>query len=185
MWTRRGLVIAVGALVLLTGCASGLEPQPVEVRDPFPTDGSLRTDNHTYTASCKGEGYAKTCTFTLTMSYTNKTNGTVYFNHCYPDDTFPIYFVGGLTEEESAYSGAWGCTGHDRFVKVLAEEQRVDTLRISGPNAWDGVTGEPFGLLEGHLQIFYEAFSCSNELDPCELPREAATSNVFTVNLPD
>ena len=137
-----------------------------------------------YTASCRGEGYAKVCEFVLVMTYTNQTDATIYFDHCYPDDTYPIYFIRGLTKEESAYSGAWGCTGHDRSVKVLAGDKRVDTLKISGPNARDGKTGKPFGVLEGRLQVHYTAYTCADESAACSLPDEVATSNVFEVRLP-
>lgn len=180
-------------LTLLAGCAGGPEPggvqpepQPAEeVRAPLPSNGSLQSDRDTYTVNCQGEGYGKTCTFTLVMTYTNRTDATVYFDHCDIDSTYPIYFVRGLTQAESAYAGAWGCTGHDRLLEVLPGEKRVDTLQISGPNAWDGRTGEPFGALEGRLQLLYETYTCAGELEPCDLPRETATSNVFTVALPE
>ena len=188
-WTSRFLLVT--SLVLLTGCASApkpsqptsSEPQPIEVRDPSPTDGSLQTDEDIYTASCQGEGYNQRCTVTLTMTYTNQTDAAIYLGLCYPDDTSPIYHVDGLTRE-SAYSAAWACVGHDKAIEVLPGEQRVDVLKISGPNAWDGMTGKPFGLLKGRLQIFYETSSCPGESDLCKLPRETATSNVFTVTLP-
>ena len=188
-WLRNGYVVG---LALLSGCAAepepvGVqpEPQPAEVRAPLPSDGLLLSDRDTYTATCQGEGYEKICTFTLVMTYTNQTDATVYFNHCDVDSTYPIYFISGLTREESAYAGAWGCTGHDRLLKVEPGEARVDTLTLSGPNAWDGVTGAPFGVLEGRLQILYETYSCAGEAEPCGLPRETATSNVFTVTLPE
>ncbi len=183
-------------LTLLVGCASEPAPSqsgpdtppPAEVRDPIPTDGSLETDRATYTASCQGEGYRKSCTVTLLLTYTNQTDAPVYFDLCYPEDTSPIYGVGALTQEESAYNPNWACVGHNKFIEVRPEEQRVDTLVISGPNAWDGATGEPFGLLGGRMQLGYSASSCSSDLDPfgpCDLPPGATTSNVFTVTLPD
>ena len=158
MRVLRGLPSVAMILALLTGCSSALEPakpRPAEVRAPSPTDGSLTTAKESYSANCQRAGYDKMCTFKVALIYTNQTEVTIYFDHCYPDDTYPIYFVGGLTQEESAYSGAWGCTGHDRFVKVLAGKQRVDMLMLRGPNSWDGVTGKPYGLLEGRLQIHY------------------------------
>lgn len=187
---RAGTVFA---MLILAACASDA-PMPKagrpatrapEVRAPLPTDGSLTTDNSVYTASCQGESYEKRCTFTLVMTYTNQTDDAIYFDHCYPDDTYPIYFVRGLTHEESAYGGVWACTGHDRSVSVLPGEKRVDTLEILGPNAWDGRTGEPFGALEGRLQLLYAAYTCADELAECSLPDEVATSNVFEVQVED
>lgn len=190
-WSKRIFVRALTATVL-TGCTSAPlpaesapQPQtPVEVHAPTPSDGSLKTDRDVYTASCQGEGYDKRCQFTLVMTYTNQTDATVYFDHCYPDSTYPIFFIRGLTKEESAYDAVWACVGHDRSVKVPAGEERVDALKISGPNAWDGRTGEPFGVLEGRLQISYPAYTCADEDTACSLPSEVATSNLFEVRLP-
>ncbi len=150
----------------------------------MPSSGFLKTDQDVYTAECQGEGYTKECVFALVMTYANSMDSTIYFNHCYPDDTSPTYSVRGLTKEESAYNFYWGCTGHDRSVKVLAGEQRVDILEISGPNAWDGKTGRPFGVLEGRLQISYDAYTCADEFAACALLDEVATSNLFEVRLP-
>ena len=186
--------VSVLIAVVLTGCRSTPLPPPIEpmpqpqtpaeVRPPLPSDGFLKTDQDVYTADCQGEGYTKECIFTLVMTYTNSMDSTIYFNHCYPDDTSPTYSVRGLTKEESAYNLYWGCTGHDRSVKVLAGEQRVDILEISGPNAWDGKTGRPFGVLEGRLQVSYIAYTCADESEACALPSEVASSNVFEVRLP-
>jgi len=191
-WSKSRTFVSTLTAMVLAGCASAPlpaesapQPQtPAEVHSPLPSNGSLKTDRSTYTASCRGEGYYKRCHFTLVMTYTNQTDATIYFDHCYPDDTYPIYFIRGLTRQESAYSGVWGCTGHDRSVKVLPGEKRVATLEISGPNAWDGRTGEPFGVLEGRLQVYHTAYTCADELAACSLPDEVATSNLFEVRLP-
>lgn len=192
----KAMTLGMGFLAL-TGCgadrpvAAPEQPSaPPEVRAPLPNDGSLQTDKATYTATCQGEGYSQSCSVTLELTYTNQTDATVYFDHCFPEDTSPIYSVRGLTQEESAYSPYWGCVGHDRSVEVLAGKTRTDTFEVSGPNAWDGQTGEPFGVLEGRLQILYTAHTCASEgntggYGACELPDETATSNIFTVNLPD
>jgi hypothetical protein len=87
--------------------------------------------------------------------------------------------------EEVAYNPVWACVGHDTFIEVLPGETRADTLTLWGPNAFDDKTGEPFGVLEGRMQIGYQAKSCADQFDPCELPQEATTSNLFTVTLPD
>ena len=48
------------------------------------------------------------------------------------------------------------------------------------------MTGEPFGVLAGRLQVVYDLSGCPDEHNPgCLLPDEAATSNVFTVALPE
>ena len=63
-------------------------------------------------------------------------------------------------------------------------DERVDTLEISGPNAWDGRTGEPFGVLEGRPRNYYTAHTYADELAAYSLPDEVATSNLFEVRLP-
>ena len=188
-WSRSELVFTLTA-VILGSCVSvplpvKAAPQPqtlTGIHSPLPSDGSLQTDRDVYTASCQGEGYNKRCKFTLVMTYTNQTDATIYFDHCYADDATPIYGFRELMKRESAYGRVWACAGHDRSVKVLPGETQTDVLEISGPNVWDEA-GKPFGILEGHLQVSYDAYTCADELT-CSLPDEVATSNVFEVRLP-
>lgn len=188
--SKSAMLISIVTALALVGCRPLLteptpRPQmPVEVHAPMPSDGSLETDRDVYTASCRGEGYAKVCKFTLVMTYTNQTDATIYFEHCGPDSTTPIYGFQELMEEESAYNAAWACTGQDRSVRVLPGEKRTDTLEVWGPNSYDGEMGKPFGVLEGRLQVSYDAYTCADEYEACALPDEVATSNLFDVRLP-
>jgi hypothetical protein len=71
----------------------------------------------------------------------------------------------------SASGGAWACVGH-----------RGDTLRIRGPNAFDGHPGQPVGQLIGRMRLVYEVQRCRGD-GACRLPRAAGASNALTVAL--
>ncbi len=174
----------LGVLVLLTGCASVPEtgePQPAEIRAPLPTDGSLKTDSDTYTASCQGEGNGEACTVNLVVIYINQTDAPVYLNHTTGANATLVYSVRGLSEADSAYNPNWaGCCAER--LEILPGQARQDTSTLTGPYNFDG--DEPLGDLEGRIQLLYEVFNCPDEGTVCLLPN-SAVSNVFTVTLPD
>ncbi len=76
----------------------------------------------------------------------------------------------------------WACVGHENQIVVEPGGARVDTLRIRGPDSWDGRTGVPSGSLEGSFRLAYQAGSC-RDVFRCLLPREARSSNEFEVRV--
>ena len=85
--------------------------------------------------------------------------------------------------EEAAYSPVWACVGHDKAIPVQPGETRVDALHISGPNTFDGVTGLPFGVLEGKFQLGYQVRLCAEDDSTCSSVDAAGRSNLFEVRL--
>lgn len=158
-------------------CAGGLGPDAGNV--------VLRTDRTAYVATYeKGEGTYRTYGFRVIAELENHSGATVYLSRCYPDSPIPIYHVTLVDGEDAwgaAYSGVWACVGHNDQIAVPAGAARVDTLHLTGPNAWDGVTKEPFGAFTGLMQLHYEIQTCRGD-GACGLP-VAGASNTFRVEL--
>ena len=169
------LLLAVG------GCSLVGEPAPErEVGAPVQTDALVYTAEHV-----GGGGAYREYGFDLVARFTNPTGETVYLGRAYPDQPRPDYgvvLVGGDDDWGSAYSGVVAGVGHDRQIAVAPGETRVDTLRLRGPNAWDGRTGERFGRLEGDVRLVYSPQGCRGD-GACRLPDSRATSNAFRVVL--
>lgn len=157
-----------------------------------PADGAaLTTDRAAYVAGQRGDANALRYGFTVVATYANRSEAPVYLTRCNPDDPHPVYGVrlvgagpiGGPKPWRAAYDPIWACGGHDRPIVVRPGEARVDTLRLSGPNVWDGVTHQPDGVLEGRFQLSYQAYACPEPVR-CPLPAAYnARSNVFEVRL--
>lgn len=169
----------LAALLTLAGCAA--------VLDPGVEDTALATDQASYVARYKGgEGSYRQYGFTLVARFENRTGEPVYLERCYPNTPYPIFgieIVGGTGALlESGYDRAWACVGHESQIVVQPGDTRVDTLRIHGPNSWDGHTKVPYGSLEGSFRLVYQAGTCG-DVFRCPLPREARSSNVFEVRV--
>lgn len=146
---------------------------------------TLRTDRTEYVATyVSGEGAYRQYGFTVVARLENRGPERVYLARCYPDSPHPIYGVELVDQDGdswgSGYSGAWACVGHDRQIPVAAGESRTDTLRLRGPNAWDGRTKQPFGALAGRMRLVYGVQTCPGDGE-CRLDREVGRANVFTV----
>jgi hypothetical protein len=166
----------------LVACTSSVAPSgAVSEHEPLPI--RLRTDRAAYTASLSGgEGFYRTYRFTLVAQFTNGMSDPVYLERCYPTTPYPEYAIASdAVGRESAYNPVWACVGHDAPIMVLAGETRTDTLRVTGPNSWDGRTNEAFGDLAGRFRLSYVVGSCRAVSD-CELP-QAVQSNDFDVQL--
>jgi hypothetical protein len=118
--------------------------------------------------------------------YTNPTAAPVYLWTCYPDSPSPMYSVvaPGGASNGIAYNAAWACVGHDRPIRVEPGNTRTDTIRVRGPNGFDGLTHRPIDpIVEGTFQLMYAVQSCRTEGD-CPIRDAALTrSNEFTVRL--
>lgn len=144
---------------------------------------ALSTAASAYVARCTNSNFLS-CTFTLTATYHNRTDRPVYLHRCYPDSEYPIFGVPTLDETaESAYEPSWACVGHDDQIRVDPGETRTDLLAVRGPNSFDGVTGEPFGEVEGAFQLRYDARPCGGEGNCDSLPEEQRLSAPFDVTV--
>ena len=145
---------------------------------------TLRTDRAAYSARpIGGEGPYRTYAVTVVAQFTNGMSQPVYLQRCYPETPYPIYGIVAAEEgREAAYDPAWACVGHDLPIVVSAGQTRTDSLRIAGPNAWDGRTKEPIGNLVGRFRLSYVVGTCPS-VTGCELPGPIRESNEFEVRL--
>lgn len=172
-------------LPLVVGACSAAPVDPAdEARLKAAGYRALSTDRASYTATYEdGDGSYRRYGFTVVARYTNRTKAPIYLARCYPDSPHPIYGVNLVEDDDSWrawYNGAWACVGHESQIVVPSGGTRVDTLRLSGPTAWDGVTGQPLGVSSGRMQLAYEVQSCRGDGE-CRLPRAAGLSNEFEV----
>jgi hypothetical protein len=167
----------------LMACESSVAPSDGVTADQA-GQVTLRTDRTAYSATpIGGEGPYRTYAFTLMAQFTNGMSRPVYLERCYPDTAYPVYGIGaGADGPAAAYDPAWACVGHDAPIVVLAGQTRTDSLRITGPNAWDGRTEEPFGDLVGRFRLTYVVGTC-RAVRGCALPGRGSESNEFDIHL--
>ena len=175
-------IITLLALLVCSGCDTFTE------RLRGDSVVQLHTGRAQYTAHYeRGEGNYRQYGFDVVATFDNQSDRTVYLNRCYPDSRNPTYGVRradgkGEWENRPAYNPVWACVGTKNPIAISAGETRVDTLHLEGPNGWDGVTGEPHGVMEGRFHLHYEASSCPEPVG-CELADSLALSNAFEVRI--
>ena len=123
----------------------------------------LHVDQSGYVATClERKGEACSYGFTLIARYENQSADSLYLNRCGPGDRAPMYGVESVTDsaQDAAYDRVWACAGHDFPIVVAPHAVRFDTLRIEGPNAYDGKTNTPLGVFEGEFRLIYTVGPC-------------------------
>ena len=155
---------------------------------PAPTDPFLRTDRRAYVAHPIREGgRLQQYGFTVVARFTNPTADTVFLAREFPRGPHPVYSVDPVRRRDlwgSAYNFARPSVGYDHEIAVPPGATRVDTLRLGGPNGFDGRTGEGFGQLEGLVRLSYELYAC-RRFAACPRPYASATSDAFEVRVGD
>jgi hypothetical protein len=142
----------------------------------------LTTDATAYAATQIGGDprYAR-YSFTVVATITNRTVAPMYLDRCYPNSQAPIYGVELVGRSgEAAYDPIWACGGHDQRLRLMPGESRVDTLQLSGPNAFPHGGGTGHGAITGRMRLRYALQGCAGEAE-CRLPADAGLSNVFEV----
>jgi hypothetical protein len=172
--------VSLAGLLFVSLVACGAPVASDELTSPI----TLQTDRAAYSASLiGGEGTYRTYTVTVVAQFTNRTALPVYLERCYPDTPYPIYGIVSAEEgREAAYNPVWACVGHDRPIVVSGGKTRTDSLHLSGPNAWDGRTNQPFGDLVGRFRLSYAVGTC-RAVSRCEVPGQVGESNEFEVRL--
>ncbi len=173
----------LSATLVVLWVTSGIRPCGAQLASP------LRVDQTEYRAAClRGRGGCS-YSFTVVARYENRTAGPLYLSRCRPEDRTPMYSIPLIDDsanatEGSAYDGAWGCVGHESPIVIAPRATRVDTLRIEGPNIFDGHTMAPQGKLEGDFRLVYEVGTCSRGGEAkCLLPIEERRSASFHVTV--
>jgi hypothetical protein len=84
----------------------------------------------------------------------------------------------------SAYALPEVCVGHDMHFRLDPDEIRSDTFSFVGPNAWNHLTGEPAGAIEGRFRLVYKVFACAqpSECRPA-IPDSLTSSSLFGVGI--
>lgn len=147
---------------------------------------SLQVDQTQYRATClQGRGDSCRYAFTLVAQFRNITRDTFYIGRCMPRDPKPRYGIEYVTDstQDAAYDRVWACVGGVAPIIVAPNATRTDTLEIEGPNAFDGKTHAPLGVLEGDFRLIYTAGLCGPGQHDCGAPSEEQRSQVFRVHL--
>lgn len=181
-WSRS---IALAALICTTaGCSDAPTGSPAA--DLLANDdANFTTDRAVYTATADRSIAYTRYKFQLTARFTNNTSQTVFLSRCYPNSGTPIFGVQLLDQTDtwgSAYDMAWACVGHDVQFEVAPGATRIDTYEITGPNAFDGVTGRPFGVLTGRMRLVYGVQGCRGD-GACGLTSMMGQSAPFEVRI--
>jgi hypothetical protein len=155
--------------------------------------GTFTTDSVSYTARPTGRaGRSIQYAFTVIAQLENRGDVPVYIPRCYPNSPQPLYSVepedtAGAAQQRMqnrpAYDQIWACVGHDYPFEVWPGTTRVDTLRLVGPTAWDGRTGEGIGRVEGRFRLGYHGGVCRRRSDLCRRPDSTWYSNAFSVRV--
>lgn len=147
---------------------------------------SARTDATTYMARyLSGEGSYRQYGFDMGVSVRNTGPSNLYLARCFPHDPTPIFAVellgdGGVWG--AGYNVTWGCVGHENPIIVEPDETFSFDLRLVGPTAFDGRTGEPFGTLTGHMRLRIDAQRCT-DTGRCRPDRDGIHTNSFEVTI--
>ncbi|MGH7619247.1 MAG: hypothetical protein ACREPM_18680 [Gemmatimonadaceae bacterium] len=182
---RRG---AEAFLLGLVACSSAAEPvvSAPDVDQP-PPPGIFTTNSTSYTAAVDSNLSLTRYNFTIVTRFTNPTSSPIYFVRCNSSSRTPIFgvsLVGQTDAWGSAFNPVWACVGGGGQFIVAPGATRVDTLHLSGPNAWDTPTGAPLGIAEGPMRLSFDPQTCP--ADPhCVMNTDSLRlSNEFTVHIP-
>jgi len=121
--------------------------------------------------------------FRLVVQYHNGTSEPIYFERCTSHHTSPVYGVPTADgARQSGYSVVWACTGAPAL-EFLPGATRTDSLLISGPTAYDGITHRPLGMLSGSFRLEYQTRQCAEDSPACAQPGPRVASAPFVVFL--
>ena len=173
-----------GHLPILIALGAITESLPAQSHQASLPPSPLQVDRPDYTAVCiEGSGIPCRYRFTLVASYENETADTLYLDRCTPRNHGPMYGIEAVDDTaDAAYDPAWGCVGGVSPIVIAPHTTRVDTLRIEGPNQFDGHTHAPMGKLEGAFRLLYDVGSCRPGRTTCQLRSVPQRSGTFRVH---
>jgi hypothetical protein len=179
--------IALAALLCTTAACSDATTDPSGAAELLANDdASFTVDRTVYTATSDQSIAYTRYRFQLVARFTNNTSQPVFLSRCFPNSDSPTFGVELLDPPTdrwgSAYDMAWACVGHDAQFEVAPGATRIDTYEISGPNAFDGHTQRPFGVLAGRMRLVYEVQGCRGD-GACRLTGTIGKSAPFDVRV--
>lgn len=122
--------------------------------------------------------------FRVVARFRNNTRDTVFLGRCDPTSRIPLYSVlavESFPSSASAYNPEWACVGGVRPFLVAPGHERIDTLLLSGPNAWKSETQAPIGAFEGRFRLSYEVHRCRQAENCSSGDRQVGLSTPFRV----
>lgn len=157
------------------------------LRSPVAPSGGtvLVTDRNRYSATYEsGADTYRIYGFSVVAQFLNATDAPVYLARCYPTSPHPIYGVVTISGDPAPISGYdpnYACVGHDQQVVVAPGALRTDTLHLTGPNAFDGITKQPYGVLAGQMRLLYQVSACPGDGGCAGTSPARQLSNTFEV----
>lgn len=154
---------------------------------PEPSASNVRfsTDQSAYVAErFQGEPIPR-FRFAVVARFENASGRAIYLTRCDANTSTPSFGVvldDPADDEGAAYDEVWVCAGYGQPIVVSAGASRVDTIWVSGPNAFISGTRRHYGILEGTFRLYYDARTCSEGVG-CELDDSISVSTPFVVSL--
>jgi hypothetical protein len=176
--------------LLLTICALGAGVFGCGDGPVFPTGAPPRaavtTDSLGYTARVVGDYFGHPIyQFRIIARYENTSSRRVVMIPCTDGAKSPLWSIAltdGDDPKKSAFNPGWSCTGTQTLIGVEPGAVRVDTFVVRGPTRFDGVTHEPFEVIQGRMRLGYAAaWDCGSDL--CPLPDSLSLTNEFAVRV--
>ena len=94
----------------------------------------------------------------MVVAVTNGTAGPVTLQGCADNaqgtPRFAVSMAATRNDWAPAYEDVTGCLA-PMTITLAVGESRVDRIVLSAPRLFDGVTGTPFGTLEGRMRLVY------------------------------
>jgi hypothetical protein len=176
--------LTVLSLASSFGC---LLPSHSPALKPSEHGAILTTDAKSYVAIGNGASFEQSFHFLVVSRFENHSEDTMFLERCYPNSAQPLFSVVDVDsaakvapDDRPAYSQMWACVGHDKQIEVAPGTVRIDTLRVDGPNTFNGHTGVGYGKLEGIFRLCFVARRGRGERAPY-VPYSERVSNPFTV----
>ena len=180
---RPNIAVAVTLAAVAQGACLSTSPSTTRAA----TARYLTTDSSAYVARIRDQIWNQPrYEFSVIATYRNLGSKPLYLGRCFPNSPVPMYGVSradGARGPKSGYDPVWACVGHNRQFRLNPGEQRVDTLRIVGPNGFDHFTHQPSGPVEGEFRLYYYVDGCTGS-NPCPVADAIRTSNTFRVRTP-
>lgn len=144
-------VLSAVALLAVAACADA----PAGPRQGVVT---LQTDAAAYTA-LRAVGTSAPTRYTLEMvvAVTNDTDREIALQACGENGDSPRFAVSMArirADWAAAYENAWSCN-EPTYLVLAVGESRVDRIELVAPRAFDLLTGDAIGDLEGEMRLAY------------------------------
>ncbi len=165
-----------------------------------PPENSIQTDKSSYSAEIDRifGVFWVTNKFEVEVRLQNTTDEVVYIPYLTAPCRMPLYELHSMVSAPGGFSAFTQIRAHtvdenlcqESAIALEPEENRVDTILISGPNSWESGTNIFLGKTEGQFRLISAAGTCTEEVTnsisrvapECRLP-DSLSSAPFEVIL--